>query len=48
VLQWSAWLLLPTFLGFFIGTKFADRIGQKMFNRVVGLLLILPGLNLLL
>jgi uncharacterized protein len=47
VLQWSAWLLLPTFLGFFIGTKFADRIGQKMFNRVVGLLLIIPGLNLM-
>ncbi len=47
VLQWSAWLLLPTFLGFYLGARFAGRVGQKTFNRVVGLLLILPALNLI-
>jgi uncharacterized protein len=47
VLQLSLWLILPTLLGFYTGTRFAGKLGQQTFNRVVGLLLIVPGLNLM-
>jgi uncharacterized protein len=46
-LQLSLWLILPTFIGFWLGAQFAGRVSQRTFNRVMGALLLIPALNLI-
>jgi uncharacterized protein len=47
VLQSALWLMPGVILGFFLGVHFAGRVSQRMFNRVVGGLLLVPAFNLL-
>lgn len=47
VLLWSAGLIVPMFLGLWLGSRFFGRVPQRTFNRVVGVLLILPAIQLL-
>jgi uncharacterized protein len=46
-LQLSLWLIVPTFLGLWLGTSFAGRVSQRTFNRLMGALLLIPALNLM-
>ena len=47
VLLWSAGLIVPMFLGLWLGSLFFGRVPQRTFNRVVGVLLLLPAVQLL-
>ena len=47
VLLWSAGLVIPMFLGLWLGSLFFGRVPQRTFNRVVGVLLLLPAVQLL-
>ena len=43
----SAWMVLPTMAGLFIGYRVQDRLDQALFRRVTLIVLVLAGLNLL-
>ena len=47
VLLLSAGLIVPMFLGLWLGSLFFGRVPQRTFNRVVGVLLLLPAVQLL-
>ncbi len=43
----SAWMVLPTMAGLFIGYRVQDRLDQALFRRVTLIVLVVAGLNLL-
>ena len=47
VLLWSVGLIAPMFLGLWFGSLFFGRVPQRTFNRVVGILLLAPAVQLL-
>lgn len=47
VISTTLWLIIPMFLGLWLGSLAFGKVQQKLFNRVVGVLLILPAINLL-
>ncbi len=47
VLLWSVGLIVPMFLGLWLGSLFFGRVPQRTFNRVVGILLLAPAVQLL-
>jgi uncharacterized protein len=43
----SAWMILPSLAGMFLGYRVQDRLDQQKFRRVTLIILIVAGLNLL-